>query len=205
VKRSPGVVAGAGANENAGGGAMATGLKAIETVYNGYRFRSRLEARWAVFFDVLGVKYRYEPEGFDFGPGGWYLPDFEVAEWGVYVEIKPDLKWKSPEHLDARQKCWNLAGHMNRKVLLIRGDPWPLEYGLEVFGELQFEQCMFGQCRKCENIWLVSYDAGATMIGGRPCEREMDKFPLYDERAPAVMRAFTAARQARFERGERPR
>jgi hypothetical protein len=35
--------------------------------YNGYRFRSRLEARWAVFFDELGVAYRYEPEGFELG------------------------------------------------------------------------------------------------------------------------------------------
>ena len=40
-------------------------IKAIETVYNGYRFRSRLEARWAVFFDAAGIKYEYEPEGFD--------------------------------------------------------------------------------------------------------------------------------------------
>lgn len=31
-------------------------IKPIETHYNGYRFRSRLEARWAVFFDALGIK-----------------------------------------------------------------------------------------------------------------------------------------------------
>lgn len=30
-------------------------MKAIETRYKGYRFRSRLEARWAVFFDALGL------------------------------------------------------------------------------------------------------------------------------------------------------
>ena len=36
------------------------GLKAIETEYKGYRFRSRLEARWAVFFDACGVKWEYE-------------------------------------------------------------------------------------------------------------------------------------------------
>ena len=40
-------------------------IKAIETEYKGYRFRSRLEARWAVFFDALGLKWDYEPEGFD--------------------------------------------------------------------------------------------------------------------------------------------
>jgi hypothetical protein len=49
--------------------------RAIETSYNGYRFRSRLEARWAVFFHALGVKYKYESEGFDLG-GVYYLPDF---------------------------------------------------------------------------------------------------------------------------------
>ena len=36
-------------------------IKPIETIYKGYRFRSRLEARWAVFFDALGIEYEYEP------------------------------------------------------------------------------------------------------------------------------------------------
>ena len=40
-------------------------IKPIETVYNGYRFRSRLEARWAVFFDTLGIEYEYEKEGYE--------------------------------------------------------------------------------------------------------------------------------------------
>ena len=31
-------------------------IKAIETIYNGYKFRSRLEARWAVFFDEAGIE-----------------------------------------------------------------------------------------------------------------------------------------------------
>lgn len=47
---------------------MTQSIKAIETVYKGYRFRSRLEARWAVSFDVMGLSYRYEPEGFALGP-----------------------------------------------------------------------------------------------------------------------------------------
>ena len=36
-------------------------IKAVQTEYNGYKFRSRLEARWAVFFDTLGIEYEYEP------------------------------------------------------------------------------------------------------------------------------------------------
>ena len=46
-------------------------IKAIETQYKGYRFRSRLEARWAVFFDALQVRWDYELEGFDLGEMGW--------------------------------------------------------------------------------------------------------------------------------------
>ena len=58
------------------------GVKPIETIYDGYRFRSRLEARWAVFFKTLGVAYEYEPEGFDMN-GLRYLPDFKVKCYGT--------------------------------------------------------------------------------------------------------------------------
>lgn len=62
--------------------------KAIETRYKGYRFRSRLEARWAVFFDTLGVEWEYEKEGYDLGEAGYYLPDFWLPKHGLFVEIK---------------------------------------------------------------------------------------------------------------------
>lgn len=63
-------------------------MKAIETKYNGYKFRSRLEARWAVFFDEMGIKYEYEPEGFELSDGTKYLPDFYLPESDCYIEIK---------------------------------------------------------------------------------------------------------------------
>jgi hypothetical protein len=62
-------------------------FKVIETKYNGYRFRSRLEARWAVFFDALGIRYEYEKEGYDL-EGTWYLPDFWFPEHDCFIEIK---------------------------------------------------------------------------------------------------------------------
>jgi hypothetical protein len=67
---------------------MPTSLKAIETWYKGHRFRSRLEARWAVTFDALDVRWAYEKEGFDLGPAGKYLPDFWLPEHHCWVEIK---------------------------------------------------------------------------------------------------------------------
>jgi hypothetical protein len=33
-------------------------MRAIETKYKGYRFRSRLEAKWAVYYDAIGLKWR---------------------------------------------------------------------------------------------------------------------------------------------------
>lgn len=66
-------------------------MKAIETEYAGVRFRSRLEARWAVFFDALGIRWEYEPEAFELSDRTRYLPDFWLPEFvgGIYVEVKP--------------------------------------------------------------------------------------------------------------------
>lgn len=63
-------------------------IKPIETIYNGYKFRSRLEARWAVFFDSLGIRYEYEPEGFVLSDGTYYLPDFYLPDFDMWVEVK---------------------------------------------------------------------------------------------------------------------
>src|SRR6267378_3558413 len=62
-------------------------IKAIETRYDNYKFRSRIEARWAVFFNTLKIPYMYEMEGFDL-EGTWYLPDFYLPNFDCWVEIK---------------------------------------------------------------------------------------------------------------------
>lgn len=69
-------------------------MQPIETRYQGYRFRSRLEARFAVFFDALNLHWEFEREGFDLGEHGYYLPDFYVKtehETAWFIEIKGDL------------------------------------------------------------------------------------------------------------------
>jgi hypothetical protein len=61
--------------------------RGIPTRYAGIRFRSRLEARWAMCFDMLGWGYEYEPIDCD----GW-IPDFLLKlSTPVLVEIKPEL------------------------------------------------------------------------------------------------------------------
>ena len=95
-------------------------LKPIETFYNGYRFRSRLEARWAVFFDACGIPYQYEPEGFNIN-GHYYLPDFYLPWWRCYVEIKPDEK----DSFDVgARNCISLFNAMPGIItMLCAGDP----------------------------------------------------------------------------------
>lgn len=65
-------------------------IKSIDTFYNGNYFRSRLEARWAVFFDLAGIYYEYEPEGYELQNREKYLPDFYLPKYECYVEVKPE-------------------------------------------------------------------------------------------------------------------
>ena len=80
-------------------------LLAIQTKYNGYAFRSRLEARWAIFLDWMNIAYNYESEGFELD-GLRYLPDFYLRDGirlygedellcNVWVEIKPSMTLRS--------------------------------------------------------------------------------------------------------------
>ena len=60
-------------------------IKAIPTEYNDVQFRSRLEAKWAAFFDLLEWEWEYEPCDFD----GW-IPDFLLKlDSPIFVEVKP--------------------------------------------------------------------------------------------------------------------
>jgi hypothetical protein len=90
-------------------------IKAINTRYKGYNFRSRTEARWAVFFDELGFKWEYEREGFHL-PSGNYLPDFYFPEYETYAEVKGQAFTEKEI-----TKCLELS--MKYQVILLDGPP----------------------------------------------------------------------------------
>lgn len=94
-------------------------IKAIETSYKGCRFRSRTEARWAVFMDALGVEWEYEPQGYVLNDGTPYLPDFLVhpgTESEFWLEIKGDFPTR--EEID---KAARLAEGTNKRTYLYFG------------------------------------------------------------------------------------
>ncbi len=124
-------------------------MKAIETIYNGYRFRSKLEAKWAVFFDQLGIRYEYEPEAFKVD-NGWYTPDFFLPNVclryadtiGVCLEIKPTAWEYDRPYVDRISKAAN-----GMPLLLLPGDPLEfVDYGYGTEGGYQvspgWDNCM---------------------------------------------------------------
>lgn len=88
----------------------------IETLYKGIHFRSRLEARWAMFMDLIGVPWQYEPDAFIVGPGKGYLPDYYLPTMDAYLEIKP----RDPSEEES-QKARSLAVESGKNVFLLFG------------------------------------------------------------------------------------
>lgn len=94
-------------------------IAAIETRYAGHLFRSRLEARWAAFFDLTGIKWQYEP----FDAAG-YIPDFLIHagsdQPAMLVEVKPFLVG-SPEMKAEASRCVLRTRDVMRIPLLVVG------------------------------------------------------------------------------------
>src|SRR6266496_336030 len=131
-------------------------IQAIETRYNGYRFRSRLEARWAIFLDTLNIGYRYEHEGFDID-NTWYLPDFWLPRFDLWIEIKPTL-----DDIAGMGKAVALSQQINGPVVILIGSPWPGEYIAahcrkgENGGVRCIPDCQWSECSQCGSLGLAS-------------------------------------------------
>jgi hypothetical protein len=92
-------------------------VTAIPTMYYGYRFRSRLEARYAVLFTTLGLKWKYEHEGF-YLDGLRYLPDFWFPERKWFADVKGEEPGS-----DDMEKMYRLAAKAKRPLFVLVGTP----------------------------------------------------------------------------------
>lgn len=186
-------------------------IKAIETEYAGCRFRSRLEARWAVVFDHLGIRWEYEPEGLDLD-GVRYLPDFRLPDMDdLYVEVKHSVD--APEHL---RKAVLLASH-GTGVVALAGIPEPGKYGPH---HLLFTRNMTrpGVQMFCVSLVELDSDAFSFLPYGWPRSLKSDLTGSHDaediaglagvvaaggwiQQQTCIADAFAAGRSARFEFG----
>lgn len=173
-------------------------MKIIETVYCGYRFRSRLEARWAVYFNALGLRWEYEKEGYEFDDGTRYLPDFWLPDVKMWAEVKPEPF--APEEM--RKVCL-LVKETGFSCLLLDGIPLPRCYAAV---SMQGEHFEIGTGNGWGNDYVISmycnYPRREGRFYGCPGELEDNDFDpsgIFADVPPAV----NAALGARFEWEER--
>lgn len=108
----------------------------IITFYKGRRYRSRLEAKWASFFDLMGWRYEYEP----YDLPGW-IPDFLLlGHQRTLVEVKP---YTTLDEFDIKKIVQATAAYHEapREVLLLGAslfdaDDWEDGVVLGWLGEL---------------------------------------------------------------------
>lgn len=152
-------------------------IKAIETEYRDFRFRSRLEARWAVFFDAVGISWEYEPEGYD-ADGVWYLPDFRVKfdDEQFFVEVKGEMQKED------RSKIESFVSAGVFPVLILGNIPTSLEEIDKDYKSVGCFELLYPEKAKCG-------------FRGDEC---------FFEWCPETKAALKKARGARFEHSEKP-
>jgi hypothetical protein len=201
-------------------------LQPADTHYAGYHFRTRLEARWAVFFDALGADWEYEPQAFELRPLpaaedrraepeddlhlGRHLPSFWLPGQKAWF----DAIRQEPEK-EALLRLTRFAALADDRAFVAVG-PIPAPESIDDHGHPQgeaFDIHTYGdhhyawtKCRWC-GCFDLTFDARSarTLCG---CHKA--KYPDFDAPccngdkcyagdAPEIVAAYAAARSARFE------
>lgn len=203
-----------------------TTAQAIDTVYRGCYFRSRLEARYALLFDLLKITWRYEPEAYELGPHDrHYLPDFHLPAFGTWVEVKgdeSDLTAKADLYGAAVNPDSGLPGiadsvFTSTRGLLILG-PIPdirpnsrrpmhtlIQHGDFLLNDTPAIYRSIAAFTADARIVITGVDGGSGRPSGLPAVRGIPYTATIRMPGPfgsnVVAAAYTAARAARFDRG----
>lgn len=195
------------------GGPMSELMRAIETVYLGYRFRSRLEARWAHFFETLGVTWEYEPEGYEIG-GRRYLPDFYLPSTRTFLEVKPrrgeEVDEKPREIVRSGGDRFAFGNTERSEMVVVYGDP--LNADADVLGLFRSRRTEADDvwvsrggaahvCPVCRAIKFDRVEMQSVRTWDTTCRCGRTTLPAFQA---FVADAALTSRQARFEHGEQP-
>ena len=184
-------------------------MKPLETEYKSYKFRSRLEARWAVFFDACDVKWEYEPEGFDLGEGLYYLPDFLLHDvlirdsdlpQDLWVEVKGRMTEQDAKKIIKFANVHCAEDVVDNPILVVTNIPdgddiWDL---MDYMRDLAYE----GNDLAFFNLWTIDGD----WFGAFPVINKQGRLVIEDDNCrcagdrddKATENAYKLARQARF-------
>lgn len=184
-------------------------IKPIQTKYNGYKFRSRLEARWAVFFDNAGIEYQYEPEGFELVDGSFYLPDFYLPKikgrsGPVYVEVKGVRRFEDIQKISLFSNTTREYGdYEGKRTYVVNNMPKDWSEMSDIFCNNPIYYSFSFIDGDCYGAYFYKYKNGDIGLCGPDNLREDDMwggaFGGFEWFTPHLLKA----RQARFEHGER--
>jgi hypothetical protein len=176
-------------------------MRSIPALYNGQPFSSRLECRWATWWDLLGIPWAYEPEVLELAgePTITYVPDFWMPTMRCWVEIKGEVI-DDTAGLLIIEKCRRVAMQSDRPIILCFSDP------------LDTKCAVFRQDRMhTDALWTSCLHCGAVAIKIRrtegplvwcPQELRHEKvglsLPEQRQRSRFLYAAALSARQARF-------
>jgi hypothetical protein len=195
-----------------------TSIQPIETRYRGCRFRSRLEARFAVFLDALRVPWEYEPQGFRL-EDVCYLPDFWLPEQRQWLEIKPSFfkpraGWRQA-YLLAKYTGYDVVIMSHLKVQDYGPEPdFPFGHGWYGHDHATWpddpDPMAWGRCPNCGTLGMGLYGRhdvcgclmNSSSHGIELAGSEWDH--ANPDRHGSIVAAFEMARSARFEHGETP-
>lgn len=156
----------------------------IPTTYAGTRFRSRLEARWAAMFDLIGWSWTYEPVD-----TAGYIPDFLISgESAFFIEVGPTIDLA--DYIDKATKPDAAVLELRRDLFVVGVSPltmldWDRSDNLAGgwFGEIQISDPderaptdppawyvwntgLWGRCNTCHEIGVVHSEMSYHL---RPC------------------------------------
>ena len=194
-------------------------IQAIETLYRGYRCRSRLEARWLYFLDLIGIRYEYESQGF-YADGIYYLPDIYIPAYSTFIEVKNESVYEDNNcRAEACKKMAAICGAcVEYAGIIVYGDP--LTGLCESYCFLSNEMCSgtdwvpvsFEYIRDdkasgagiCYNgKELMRTYAGTMMYEGFE-DISTSNYAYVPDLKDLMLKAKLRARGARFEHGENP-
>lgn len=184
-------------------------ITAIETRFAGCLFRSRIEARWAVWFNALGITWEYEKEGYHLSTDDYYLPDFWLPQFDAWFEVKGQ-----PMNEDEQRKARYLASE-HKPVITAAG-----AIGSEIITVFaQDSSDSGGGWYQGEGFWVHAGNLPAIalfeprmMRDQVICDNEWQPIPwvvcvndLHPEQMqhPVIRGAYAQASSARFEHGQR--
>jgi len=196
-----------------------------EVHYSSKIFRSRLEARWAIYLDLLRIDWDYEPCPYQVGPRLNYLPDFYLPELQIWLEVK------GTAFMDAESMAKVTAAVAGPTPIALREHPYATAEHLILGGEFRrfddgltpvhtlvtraeaehtatFAPVTFAQV---QGAWMISavgklwgsYPATGVPASRRPgkamLQQLLEPLPLVGDADPMMAWAYRAAAALRFD------